>query len=555
LNASGDAQDATSLHDYLTILRRQRWVILQAALILPIIAILYSLHETPVYQASATVLLSRSDLSDQLNNIQNANANSSTLIPTQAAVARVPEVARRAITQLGLNGMTPGKFLKHSSVVQKPGADTLGFKFSSTDPALAQRAATAYAQQYVAYRHALDTAGIVSARNEVEARIQQLGAQGDSKSALYQTLVERDQQLQTMAALQTSNATVVQTAQSAGKVSPRPTRNAVLAFVLGLMLGIGLAFLRETLDTRVRTAHEISERLGLPLLGRVPEPPKHLRTEDRLVMLAEPGAASAEAFRVLRTNLEFSTLGHSVKSVLITSAVEREGKSTTIANLAIALARGGQNVTLVDLDLRRPYIEKFFGMEDKPGVTQVALGRASLDEALVEIPLAPIEPSPHLRSHYDLSGSAELNGKASLGTLTVLAAGPIPPDPGEFVSSVALSQVLEDLEHRSDIVLVDTPPLLHVGDAMVLSAKVDALLLATRMERVRRPMLGEVTRLLANAPTRLLGFIVTGAEAEQGYGYGYGYGYYRYGYGYGYEPRAESGKRTPAEKTDVAERA
>src|SRR5581483_12357085 len=134
--SSGDAHGAASLRDYLNVIRRRKAVILQAVILIPLAAVLYSMHETPMYQASATVLLSRQDLADQLNDIQNQSASSNTLVPTQAAVARVPDIARRAIARLGLHGMTPEQFLAHSSVAQSANADTLVFRFRSTDPSL-----------------------------------------------------------------------------------------------------------------------------------------------------------------------------------------------------------------------------------------------------------------------------------------------------------------------------------------------------------------------------------------------------------------------------------
>ena len=134
------------------------------------------------------------------------------------------------------------------------------------------------------------------------------------------------------------------------------------------MLGIGLAFLREALDTRVRSADEVGEKLGLPLLARVPEPPRKLRNSNRLVMQADPHGAQAEAFRTLRTNIEFVNLDVHARTIMITSAIQSEGKSTTAANLAIAFARMGKRVALVDLDLRRPFLDKFFDFGDRPGL-------------------------------------------------------------------------------------------------------------------------------------------------------------------------------------------
>jgi Mrp family chromosome partitioning ATPase len=357
----------------------------------------------------------------------------------------------------------------------------------------------------------------------VQRRIETLEAEGDRGSALYRSLVDKDQQLATMEALRTSNASVVRTAQEATQVQPRPVRNAILGVLLGLGLGVALAFLWEALDTRVRSAEEIGTRLGLPLLGRLPEPGRKLRNNDRLVMLEEPDGIQAEAFRVLRTNLEFTRMERSARTIMVTSAVEQEGKSTTISNLAVALARGGKRVILVDLDLRRPYVERFFDLDGAWGVTQVALGHVSLDEALT-----PLSLSPPKRPTRRTADASDPNGNGhGHGALLVLPAGPIPPNPGEFVGSKALDDILTQLRTQADVVLIDAPPLLHVGDALTLSAKVEGLILVARMNVVSKRMLEEVRRLLATSPAEKLGFVVTSADAEQGYGYGSGYYYSR----------------------------
>ena len=306
----------------------------------------------------------------------------------------------------------------------------------------------------------------------------------------------------------------------------------MLGVLLGLALGAALAFLWEALDTRLRSADDIADRLGLPLLARLPEPPRKLRSREELVMLREPHGVQAEAFRVLRTNLEFARLGRQARTIMITSAVEQEGKSTTVANLAVALARDGKRVVLVDLDLRRPYIARFFGIEDAWGLTHVALGRVTLDEAMTRM---SIETRPTAQRPKRLADEAEAvrsnggGGGGGHGALHVLGSGPIPPNPGEFVGTRELEAALAHLREQSDVVLIDAPPLLHVGDALTLSAKVDGLILVTRLGVVRKGMLDEVHRLLEAAPAEKLGFIVTDAEVEKGYGHGYGYGGAYYG--------------------------
>jgi polysaccharide biosynthesis transport protein len=538
----GHGGHTATLRDYLHVVKRRKWIILTAVALVPVAAIAFSLHQQRLYQASSQVLLSAQNLANQLSGTQSTgiNLDPDRIAQTQADVARVPTIAQRVITRVGVTGMTVQQFLSNSSVTAATNADLLGFDVTNHDPALARKLVDAYALEYTNYRRQLDTASIHSALVTVDRRIRQLERAGDTKSAVYQTFVERQGTLATMAALQTANASVVQQADRVVQVQPKTSRNAVLAIFLGLVLGIGLAFLWEALDTRVRSAQEIGERLGgLPLLARVATPSKKLRAENHLVMLDDPAGVQAETFRMLRTNLDFVTLDRDVRTIMVTSAVEQEGKSTTIANLAVALARGGQRVVLVDLDLRRPFLDKFFGLNG-PGITQVALGHVSLENALARITVA--DPDPRLArrgrqlnlnagGNGDAHGNGNGNGngsgaaKAVKGVLEVLPAGPIPPDPGEFVGRPALSEILAHLRERADIVLIDSPPVLHVGDAMTLSTKVDGIMLVTRMKVVRRQTLSELARQLSTVPSPVLGFVVTGAGEEEGYGYGYGYGY------------------------------
>jgi Mrp family chromosome partitioning ATPase/capsular polysaccharide biosynthesis protein len=515
------ATHVSTLRDYLQVVRRRKWIIIEAVVIVPLAALAFSLHQQAQYQGSAQVLLSQQDLANQLTATPSYNnVPADRQAQTQAELARVPAVAQQAL-KATRTPMSATTFLAASSATAGTNADILTFNFTGSDPELASRLATAYARAYVHYRLSVDTAAINAALTEVQNELKTLPSHG----ALYDSLVAKTTQLRTLAALKTANASVVRDAGTAGQTAPKTARNLILGIVLGLFLGVGLAFLREALDTRVRSAEAIGERLELPLLARLPAPSKRLRAENRLAMLAEPSGVQAEAFRMLRTNLEFASLGKTAKIVMVTSATEQEGKSTTIANLAVALARSGKHVVLVDLDLRRPFVERFFDVAEGPGLTQVALGIAPLGRAITRVAISGGDPVLYPASNGNGNGNGH---KPQVGALDILPSGPIPPDPGEFVGTARLTEILEHLREHADVVLVDAPPLFHVGDGLVLSAKVDAVMVVTRMDVMRRGMLTELKRLLDTMPAEKLGFIVTGADEEESYGYGSGYSGYHY---------------------------
>jgi succinoglycan biosynthesis transport protein ExoP len=516
----GEGSLATDLTEFLRIIRRRAWIAVLAVLLIPGGAVYYSLKQQKLYQSDATVLLSRQNLAATISGIPDYSFYDPSVAQTQAELAKVPEVAERTLRAAGIRDLTAPQLLGETQVIPQKDTDLLTFIVTDGSASRATRLATHYARQYTLYRRDLDTAQIKGALQDVDGRLAELAAQGKRGGEAYKELVRRQQQLQTLEALQTSNASLVRKATGAVQVQPRPFRNGFVGLALGLIVGIGLALLWEALDTRVRSAEDIEQRLGLPLLARLSEPSRRLQRKNALAMIADPSGHQAESFRMLRTSIDFVNLDRKARVIMVTSALDQEGKSTTIANLAIAFARTGRRVVLVDLDLRRPALGRFFRLNGREGLTNVALRERSLDEAIKYV---AIEPEGAVTGAG--SGSVNGNGSGTIeGVLELLLAGPPHPGAGEFTASNAVGEILDDLRERADLVLVDAPPLLQVGDAVTLTARVDALFVVTRLKTLRRPVLKELARVLDACPGEKLGFVLTGAKFEEGYGYaGYRY--------------------------------
>lgn len=519
-----DAQPQLStLNEYIAVIRRRKWAVLQAVIIVPIVAVALSLAQHKAFQSSAQVYVSNQNFSSNLLHL----TDPSLFIPadrwmqTQVDLARSTQIAGQVAKQIPGHGLTAARVLNACSVTELTNADILVLTCKSAQPALSRELASEYASQFTIYGSQLNTAALKAAQAHVQARIAQLVHQGQKAGSLYNTLSSQSALLSSMIALQTANARVIVTPTGAAQVQPKPTRNALIGIALGLILGLGLAFLLEALDSRVRNVEEVSARLpGLPLLARLPRPERKLRSKQQLPLLTDSDAPQAEAFRMLRTQLDLARLEHPAKTIMITSAVAQEGKSTTAANLAMALARAGRRVTLVDLDFYHPMVAGLFSLSG-PGVTDVVLGTADLSDALVPIPLTGQQDADQDGAHS--------NGEVPLfdGSLEVLPAGQIGADSGDFMNTQAVRELLSRLEERADTVIIDTSPLLQAGDAMTLSTKVDGVLLVVRMNLVRRKMLSELARVLERTPATKLGYVLTDAPMETGYGYAYRPGYRR----------------------------
>lgn len=280
--------------------------------------------------------------------------------------------------------------------------------------------------------------------------------------------------------------------------SPQPQRDGVLGGAAGLVLGISLAFLLEYLDNTVKSDVEVPLKLDLPLLGAMSLrlTSGHRREDVALVTVRDPKDPMAEAYRALRTNLLFSTVGGSLRSIVVTSSIPGEGKTSSAANLAAAMAQAGSRVILVDADFRRPDIDKVFRKRENVGLGNLIL-RDRPDEELIQATDIP--------------------------NLRVVCSGPTPPNPSELLGSISMSRVTQRLLEMADVVIFDTPPLAAVTDATVLAAHADGVILVVERGRTPIPHVLRARDTLRAVGANVLGVVLNKMPLGEGYYY---YGYY-----------------------------
>jgi capsular exopolysaccharide synthesis family protein len=464
------------LRDYIRILRKS-WILISVILLAGVsIGSIYSILEKPRYESSAKVFVSTAS-GATVSELQQGNTFTQQRVTTYADLATTPIVLLPVIADLGLD--LSSDQLATMVTASAPIETTLiEISVSNTDAALTAEIATAVSESLTKVVESIETSEDSGGASPVKL-----------------TLVQ--------------HAAVPQK-----PISPNTPLNIALGGLAALAIGIGVALLRETLDNRIRNERDVETLTETPILGGIVFDPK--AQERPLIVHVDPRSPRSESFRTLRTNLQFLDVGRTDRSFVITSSVQSEGKSTSAANLAIALADAGSRVLLVDADLRRPKVHEYMGLEGAAGLTDLLIGRAE--------PQDVIQPW----------------GKDGL---YVLPAGKIPPNPSELLGSKALISLLAEFNKAFDVVLFDAPPLLPVTDAAILARIVGGTIVVCAAGRTHKNQLKGALSALRNVDAPVSGIVLTmlptkGPDA-------YGYGRYGYGYGYGYGATSDEPATTP----------
>jgi capsular exopolysaccharide synthesis family protein len=443
------------LRGYIDLLRRRWWILLLGPVVAGISAFVLSDSITPTYQSVATLLVNQTQVPGvvQYNDV----LTSERLTNTYAELVEREPIFEAVKSRLGLSidGEQIGKKINVSTVRN---TQLLRVTVRDHNPVLAANIANTAAQAFI---------------DDNAAQLSRPGTVSIAEGAVV----------------------------PGSPVSPNITVNTILAAFLGLAIAGAVVALQEYLDDTVKTSEDIEAIAGALTLGTVGRfSPKRSKSTPRPALSSIDVTESAEAYRQLRTNVHFARLAGELRTILVASANPQEGKSTSVANLAVVLAQAGQRVVAVDTDLRRPALHGIFRVSNSYGLTGLLLNE--IDDP--EVALLP----------------------SGVPNLMLLPSGPLPPNPSELLTSPAMERIVDALREKADYVIFDSPPLLAVTDASILAARTDGAILIAERGRTRMDALRRAHETLLRANARVLGVVINKAKRRDAGGYGR-YSYYQ----------------------------
>jgi Mrp family chromosome partitioning ATPase/uncharacterized protein involved in exopolysaccharide biosynthesis len=539
---------------FLSMLRRRVWVIVACLVLVPAAAIAYTVTRPKEYVASSQLLLRTPGTQDGLGSATAPKdfPDQSTRVATEVSIALLDPVGQRTARALRLSSL-PGSI----AVTPQGGANVLSITATERNPQLAARIANAYGKQYIAFRRDTDRATIDATHAQINRNLRATVARSDSVTAAISAGGPRLQHLQdelsslkaretdlrqrlanldTLSSLQTGNADLIQEAVPPGTPSsPNPKQNVIVGVVLGLLLGVGLAVLFEVLDPRLRHAGDVSTVFDWPVLGAIPRSEALASSDGDHLRLP---VGDKESFGMLHANMSYYNADQPVRSVLVTSAMPGDGKSTVAWNIAVAGVNAGRSVLLIEADLRHPTFVERLGVP--VGLSEVLQGKRTLAETIYAVAIGDRTTSNGhdgaSQNGESANGSGGDNGARHNGVahyngssrpeLHVLAAGGPAPNPRALIASAVMLEVIREAEHAYDLVVIDTPPTSIVSDAIPLIKEVSGVLVVTRLRKNTRDAAVALRDQLHHLNARTLGIVVNSIEPEDGQ-YGSAHAYLR----------------------------
>jgi len=509
------------LEQYFAVIKKWLWLIVACVLVSTVFGYLGTLQMPRIYQATTTVMVGQM--------LEQPDPNAQDLFLSQQLAQTYADMARRRPILEGVAealGLDYVPWAGNVSARQVPGTQLLEIVVRDTHPERARAIADTIAYQLILQSPAGSgeqqqrRAFVQAQLDDLESRIQETQDEIDEEQARLESAnsARAIQQYQAnIAALQqkfsnyqSTYASLLQTVQGGVNyisviepatmptvpISPRVGATVMLAAAIGLTLAVGGAFLIEYLDDTIKTPDDVTRTADLPTLASIARIEGKTYPE-KLIAVRHPLSPIVETYRLLRTNLQFSSVDKPARTVMVTSPGPTEGKSVTLANLAVVMAQSGLRVIAVDADLRRPALHKIFGLPNNHGLSNAIL-----------------QSNPPVSEHLQAT---------EVENLWVLASGPLPPNPAELLGSERMGAIIEELEGQVDMVLWDSPPLLVVADAIILGTRVDGVLLVNDVGHTRRSDARQGVEEFRRVRANLLGVVLNRLSRRRG-------GYHRYHY-------------------------
>ena len=493
---------SSTLRGVLAAIVRRAPLILACALLAAAAALVFSLLQTKQYTADASLLFRDPGFDQRLFGSPVEFAPDPTReAATNIALVSLDAVAARTATALG-GTHTPTEISGKVSVQGDPQADVATIRATDPDPQFASTLANTFAESYIAFRRDADRRKVRQARALVEADYARL-LPAEQQGGEGQSLQRQISRLSTLEALQTGNAELVQRATvPTSPSSPKTARNTVLAGFLGLLFALAMAALLERHDRRLRQPGEFEESFGLPILTEVPESKRLARSDGDMFDLLD---SERGAFEMLRARLRYFNVDRAITTVLVTSAGPSEGKTTIACNLAGSAASAGLRTALIEGDFHQPTVALRVGARSRPGLSELLSGQSDLGTATQRVGVEQRQ-----------------NGNESPRDLELIVAGSHPPNPMELLESGRMKKLMEELRDTHDLVVIDSPPLAILADAIPLATMVDGIIIVGRVNKTTRDQALTLNTQLQDLDAPVLGVVANRARRHRHY-----YGYYQ----------------------------